>query len=246
MIARLPGHEERGADALHRARDDRAARRSAPRPHPTDASAKTATPAANTRRRPKRSPSAPPTRSSAARNSAYASTTHWTSAIVACRRSAAPGSATLTTVPSMNAMLEPRIETTSTQRPAPNARASGFPARAAPSSHGNFRTLDTTRGPDSTRGPRSRAAWRFERGAVPPGEIRAEFVRRVHEREDRLLGRIRGTHGFVRQDELAELAVVVGGVRPGPRPPGNRPAPGRRTRRKPARGEPRCRARSRG
>src|SRR5262249_42120996 len=79
------------------------------RPHQTDAMAKMATPVQKIRRRPKRSLIDPPTRISAARNNAYDSTTHCTSTTVALRFSCNAGIATLTTVPSINAMLEPRI-----------------------------------------------------------------------------------------------------------------------------------------
>ncbi len=82
----------------------------------SDARPKIATPMAKTRRRPKRSPNEPPTSSSAARNSAYDSTTHCASNTLACRSRWMAGSATLTTVPSMNAMLEPMIAAISTQR----------------------------------------------------------------------------------------------------------------------------------
>jgi hypothetical protein len=90
-------------------------------PHQADATANSATPVAKTLRRPYMSPSAPPVRSSAARSSAYDSTTHWTSLSVACRDACIAGNATFTTVPSMNAMLEPRIVAASTQEglPAP-------------------------------------------------------------------------------------------------------------------------------
>src|ERR1700693_4143620 len=53
---------------------------------------------------------------SAPRNRAYASTTHWTSVIVAWRSAWSAGNATLTTVPSMNVMLDARIVATRVQR----------------------------------------------------------------------------------------------------------------------------------
>src|SRR6266850_1043661 len=68
------------------------------------------------RRRPKWSPSEPPSSKSAARKSAYASTTHWTSMAVALRLACSAGSATLTTVPSMKTMLDPRIVAARIQR----------------------------------------------------------------------------------------------------------------------------------
>ena len=58
-------------------------------------------------------------------------------ATVAPRRVCSAGSATLTTVPSMKAMLEPRIVAASTHGPALGAqRPSAAPAAMTPSSHG--------------------------------------------------------------------------------------------------------------
>src|SRR5580700_10211933 len=87
------------------------------RPHTAEAAANTATPNTHPLRRPNISPSAPPTSSNAANLNAYDSTTHCTSAIDAWKAFCNAGSATLTTVPSMNAMLDPRIVTASTIRP---------------------------------------------------------------------------------------------------------------------------------
>ena len=84
-----------------------------------DVATNTATPSRNTRLRPKRSPSAPPTSNNAARNSAYASMIHCASAPLASRLRWIAGSATLTTVPSMKAMLEPSTALTSVQRRTP-------------------------------------------------------------------------------------------------------------------------------
>jgi hypothetical protein len=67
----------------------------------------------------------------------YASTTHCTSAIVACNPDCSAGSATFTTVPSMKAMLEPSTATANTQEP-PAARSPGGRARIAASSHGGL------------------------------------------------------------------------------------------------------------
>ena len=93
-------------------------------------------------RRPKRSPSEPPTSSSAARNSAYASTTHCASNALACRSRWIAGNATLTTVPSTKAMLEPMIEATSTQRLAAAVQgAARAPWRVAPASQGPLMAL---------------------------------------------------------------------------------------------------------
>src|SRR5580658_4739107 len=87
------------------------------RPHHADAAANTATPKTYTLRRPKISPSDPPTSSSAANIRAYDSTIHCTSATDAWKAFCRAGSATLTTVPSINAMLDPRMVAASTIRP---------------------------------------------------------------------------------------------------------------------------------
>jgi hypothetical protein len=83
---------------------------------PIDAAANSATPAENTRRRPNRSPAAPPTSSSAASISAYDSTTHCTSARLAPNSRCSAGSATFTSVESMNTMLEATVVAASTPR----------------------------------------------------------------------------------------------------------------------------------
>ena len=80
-----------------------------------DASANMPTPIAKMRRRPKWSPNAPPTSSSAANNKAYDSTTHCAWKAVARKSRWMAGKATLTTVPSMKAMLEPTMAAASTQ-----------------------------------------------------------------------------------------------------------------------------------
>src|ERR1700730_11715673 len=84
-------------------------------PQPAEATAKIATPTTNIRRRPNRSPSEPPTRINAARNSPYDSTTHCISTTVAWKLAWIAGRATFTTVLSMKAMLEPRIVAASIQ-----------------------------------------------------------------------------------------------------------------------------------
>ena len=60
---------------------------------------------------------------SAARKSVYASTTHCTSAIVAPMCSCSAGNAMFTTVPSIIAMLEPRMVAARIQRPLEVMRA---------------------------------------------------------------------------------------------------------------------------
>src|SRR5436309_9168287 len=108
MIAKLPGTSN-AAPTPWIARAAMSWRTLPARPHHTDAVANSATPITNTRRRPNRSPAAPPTSNSAARNNAYDSTTHCTSTRFAESSRCNAGSATFTTVPSMNAMLEAMI-----------------------------------------------------------------------------------------------------------------------------------------
>ena len=98
--------------------------------------AKTATPIAKIRRRPNRSASEPPTRTSAERKSAYASTTHCTLETEAWRSFWSTGSATLTTVPSMKAMLEPRIVAARTHRDVARLQGDGAVACRMASSQG--------------------------------------------------------------------------------------------------------------
>src|SRR5713226_1076189 len=78
----------------------------------------------------------------AARKSEYASTIHCTSVVVALSSLWMTGSATLTTEPSIKAMLDPRIVATSTHTPTCGAQgvASGA-ERITPSSHGDFTKL---------------------------------------------------------------------------------------------------------
>src|SRR6266566_2094541 len=101
------------------------------------------------RRRPSRSPSEPPTSRSAARRSAYASTTHWTSAAVAPSSRCSAGKARLTTVPSTKARLEPRTVVASTHGRAASAHGGeGRAARTTPSSHGGLKISGS---PDEAR-----------------------------------------------------------------------------------------------
>src|SRR6266404_456455 len=79
------------------------------RPHAVEAIAKTATPIRNIRRRPSESPSAPPARTRADKRIPYDTTTHCTSTRLAWQEFSSAGTATLTTVLSTNAMLDPRI-----------------------------------------------------------------------------------------------------------------------------------------
>ena len=73
----------------------------------------------------------------------YASTTHWASTIVAWSSRWSAGSTTLTTVPSMNAMLDPRIVAASTHGAAARPQGEEAPAaRACASSQGARTKLD--------------------------------------------------------------------------------------------------------
>src|SRR6266576_4385990 len=83
-------------------------------PQPIDAAPKVPAPSTKISLRPKESPAAPPTRIRAERNNPYDSTTHSTPTTLACRLDWRAGRATLTTVLSMKAMLEPRIVAAST------------------------------------------------------------------------------------------------------------------------------------
>ncbi len=77
-------------------------------PHSSEATANHTTPTTKTLRRPYRSPSEPPSRISPASVSMYALTVHWRAARSASRSRPMRGRATLTTVESSRAMLEPR------------------------------------------------------------------------------------------------------------------------------------------
>ena len=89
----------------------------------TDAIANQITPTTNTRRRPSRSPSEPLSRISAASGNMYALTIHCRPATSASNSSPIAGSATFTTVPSRNAIPDPRAVAASTHlaRLVPNA-----------------------------------------------------------------------------------------------------------------------------
>ena len=108
------------------------------KPHHTDASVKIAVPMRKTSLRPYRSPSEPPTSINAARNSVYALTTHCMSIAVACSSACTTGNAMLTTVPSMNTMLEPRIVAARTNMPVARGQGVGAAVEPAmtPASHG--------------------------------------------------------------------------------------------------------------
>jgi hypothetical protein len=108
MIAKLPGTSI-APPIPCKARAMIRCRMSGATPHQADAVANRNTPTVNTRRRPYKSPAAPPSRISAARKSAYDSTTHCASATVAFSARWILGKATLTTVPSIKARLEPRM-----------------------------------------------------------------------------------------------------------------------------------------
>jgi hypothetical protein len=85
--------------------------------HSREAPVKAITPITNTRRRPTRSPSEPPSRISDASASVYAFTIHWSALVPVLRSRPMCGSATFTTVPSRNVIPEPMTATARTQRP---------------------------------------------------------------------------------------------------------------------------------
>jgi hypothetical protein len=141
MMARLPGVSSAPPSPCT-ARATTSASRDGASPHAIDARANTTVPMANTRRRPKWSPSDPPTRINAASIRLYASTTHCTPSTLACSSRCSTGSATFTTVVSMNTMLDPRIVAASTHGPEPSRhRPSARLPRMLSSSHGSFRTV---------------------------------------------------------------------------------------------------------
>lgn len=84
IIARLPGTRN-AAPTPCAARAAMSARVEPARPHAIDAMVNRIVPARNVRFRPNWSPMEPPTRINPPRNNAYASITHWTSVMVACR-----------------------------------------------------------------------------------------------------------------------------------------------------------------
>src|SRR6266702_8711141 len=85
------------------------------KPHQIDAKVNNAMPQRKVLLSPNRSPNNPPISNSEEMKSAYASTTHCACAPVAASEVCRLGSATFTTVPSMNSMLDPRIVAASTQ-----------------------------------------------------------------------------------------------------------------------------------
>src|SRR5258708_7321741 len=115
MMARLPGTMSAAPMPCKPRNPIRAAILGAS-PHATEPAVNTATPIAKMRLRPNRSPRAPPVSMSEATKSVYASTTHCTSEMVAPIVACRAGSAMFTTVPSMNAMLEPRMVAARTRR----------------------------------------------------------------------------------------------------------------------------------
>src|SRR5438093_1995550 len=116
MIARLPGASSAPPTpcsmrpAISHPSDGAAA-------HVADATANQTMPKLKMRRRPKRSPRAPPSRMNDASVSVYPVTTHCSPAKSAWRSAPIRGSATLTTVPSSIVMPDPRTVAASTQCP---------------------------------------------------------------------------------------------------------------------------------
>src|SRR5262245_25071000 len=121
------------------------ARMSGASPHASEAAAKTSVPAMKMRLRPRRSPSEPPTSTREDRKREYDSTIHCAPATEAPRSCWRTGSATLTTMPSMNAMLEPRIVAVRTQRAAAGLQGRSCCCRMTASSHGGEAALAIVR-----------------------------------------------------------------------------------------------------
>src|SRR5579862_9969157 len=137
MIARLPGTRNAAATPWNE-RHSRRALMLSEKPQPAEATANATTPNKNIARRPTASPSAPPTRIRAERNNPYDSMTHCTSTTVAWRLDCRAGKATLTTVLSMNAMLEPRIVADRIHGRDFSRHGAAAPLRITASSHGCF------------------------------------------------------------------------------------------------------------
>ena len=138
MIARLPGTSS-APPMPCTARATISSSMLEARPHHTEAAVKSVTPIANMRLRPNRSPAAPPTSSNADRNSANDSMTHCASNTVALNSRCSAGSAMLTTVPSMKAMLDARMVAARIQGAAAGEQgALAGAARTAASSQGSL------------------------------------------------------------------------------------------------------------
>src|ERR1700719_3867780 len=124
----------------------------AAKPQPMEAAAKIPTPHRNINRRPNKSPREPPTRIKAPKNNPYDSTTHCTPTTVAWRLVWSAGRATLTTVLSIKAILEPRIVAARPQRPAvPAHGTSAVTDRTTVSSHAGFMKAIAERTPNYSR-----------------------------------------------------------------------------------------------
>jgi hypothetical protein len=90
--------------------------------------------------------------------------THCTSANVARKLDCNAGSATLTTAPSMNAMLEARIVAAKTQRPQEGCVRSETAVRIAASSHGGLAILVMVSRPPFCNVSYSRLVTEFQPG----------------------------------------------------------------------------------
>ncbi len=138
MMARLPGTSS-APPAPCTARATISSWMLDARPHHSEAAVNSTTPMENTRLRPKRSPAAPPTSSSAPRKSAKDSTTHCASDTVAPKSACKAGSAMLTTVPSMKTMLDARIVAARIHGPTCGGHETAAGAlNTTASSHGGF------------------------------------------------------------------------------------------------------------
>ncbi len=130
-MARLPG-VSRAAPTPWRTRSTMRALDPGAREQAAEARANHATPTMNTRRRPKRSPSDPPSRSNDERVRVYPVTTHCRVPRVAWKSRPIVGRAMPMTVASMAAMPDPRTVAAMTHRPA-DERYSRPPTTSLPS-----------------------------------------------------------------------------------------------------------------
>ncbi len=132
-------------------------------PHSSEAAANHTTPTTKVLRRPYRSPSEPPSRISPASVSMYALTVHWSAARSASRSRPMRGRATLTTVESSIAMLEPRTVVSRIHLPCGEAsRTSGMPqVYSEPGAVDRRRARKFPRGPGETRGDPENCSIRY-------------------------------------------------------------------------------------
>ncbi len=149
MMARLPGTSNAAAaPCTARAAISRSADGAAPQS--SDATPNPHRPTRNTRRRPNRSPSEPPSTSSDPSVSRYAVITHCNDANPTSKSAPIAGSAAFTTVPSRNATPDPRTDAAITHRPA------GVPVRRSGAASDVMRSM-VRRARGGVRGSRRRS-----------------------------------------------------------------------------------------